>query len=322
MKNPKIVFLHGISPQLVDLVLSCSPEGFETVVIDGRSPQQQQVEAVRDADFIIMYRAKMSEQLLRAAKKTRLIQMLAAGYDGINLPLLRELNIPCANNGGANSWAVADQTVLLILSLYRRVLACDREVRAGQWNGGVSGLNTFELAGKVVGVFGLGNIGLKVARRVQAFDAKVQYFNRTRLSPELEVELNVKYVSLDELFQTSDVLTLHAPLTPETHHLVNQGRLATMKRTAVIINTSRGAVIDETALAHALSGHQLAGAGLDAFDKEPVDSGNPLLALDSVVLSPHSGGTTADTWVRRGDFAYRNIERVLDGLQPEAIVEA
>jgi phosphoglycerate dehydrogenase-like enzyme len=275
---------------------------------------------VSEADFLIVYRARLTEEMLRAARRLKLVQLLAAGYDGMDLNLLQELAIPCANNGGANSWAVADQTILMMLALYRRVLSIDGDVRQGRWAAGINGLNTFELANKVVGVLGLGNIGRKVARRAQAFDAVVQYHSRNPLPVEQERELNVKHVGLEELFRTSDVLTLHAPLTEETRHIVNRKRLSTMKRTALIINTSRGALIDENALAEALADNRLAGAGIDAFETEPVDSGNPLLSLSNVVLSPHSGGTTSDTWLRRAQFAFQNITRVCYGQPPESIV--
>jgi phosphoglycerate dehydrogenase-like enzyme len=320
MKKPRIVFLHGLQPRLVEMVMASSGAGFDTIAIDGATPEAQQVEAVRDADFIMLYRARLTENVLRAATKVRLVQLLAAGYDGMDLKLLRELGIACANNGGANSWAVADQTVLMMLALYRRVLATDRAVRAGRWNREIDGTNTFEMANKVVGILGLGNIGQKVSRRVQAFDALVRYHNPERLPLELEQQLNVGYVSLDELFRTSDIVSLHAPLTAQTQHIVSRERLATMKSGAVIVNTSRGGLIDEAALAEALQQGRIAGAGLDAFDPEPVDPGSPLLALDNVVLSPHSAGTTADTWRRRGQFGYENMQRVWEGQAPQSVV--
>jgi len=279
------------------------------------------VEAVKDADFIMAFRAKLTERILRSAKKARLVQILSAGYDSINLKLLRELGIPCANNGGANSRAVADHAVLAMLSLYRRLMAADRAVREGRWSAAIDGMNTFEMANKVVGVLGFGNIGQKVARRVQAFDAIVQYYDKFPLSPERERELKVKRVSLEDLFRTSDVITCHAPLTRDTRHIVNRERLSMMKPTAVIINTSRGPVVDEVALADALQQKRIAGAGLDVFEKEPVDPGNPLLRLDNVVVTPHSAGTTWDTWFRRAEFAYQNMKRVWEGEPPQAAAQ-
>jgi phosphoglycerate dehydrogenase-like enzyme len=319
MADARVVFLHGLHSRIVEAIVSLNPPGITTTVVDGKSPEEQQVEAVKDADFIMAFRAKLTERILRSATKARLVQILSAGYDSINLKLLRELKIPCANNGGANSWAVADYAVLAMLSLYRRLAAADRAVREGRWSAAIDGMNTFEMANKVVGVLGFGNIGQKVARRVQAFDATVQYYDKFPLSPERERELKAKRVSLEELFRTSDIISCHAPLTNETRHVVNRERLATMKPTAVIINTSRGPVIDEAALLEALQQKRIAGAGLDVFEKEPVDPANPLLKLENVVVSPHSAGTTWDTWFRRADFAYKNMKRVWDGQPPQAV---
>jgi len=319
MADARVVFLHGLHPRIVEAIVSLNPPGFTTTVVDGKSPEDQQVEAVTDADFIMAFRAKLTERILRSARKARLVQILSAGYDSINLKLLRELKIPCANNGGANSWAVADYAVLAMLSLYRRLAAADHAVREGRWGAAIDGMNTFEMANKVVGVLGFGNIGQKVARRVQAFDATVQYYDKFPLAPERERELKAKRVSLEELFRTSDILSCHAPLTNETRHVVNRERLSTMKPTAVIINTSRGPVVDEAALTEALQQKRIAGAGIDVFEKEPVDPGNPLLKLENVVVSPHSAGTTWDTWFRRAGFAYQNMKRVWDGQPPQAV---
>jgi phosphoglycerate dehydrogenase-like enzyme len=321
MTDARVVFLHGLHPRIVEAIISFNPAGFTTTVVDGKSAEDQQVEAVKDADFIMAFRAKLTERILRSAKKARLVQILSAGYDSINLKLLREMGIPCANNGGANSRAVADHAVLAMLSLYRRLMAADRAVREGRWSAAIDGMNTFEMANKVVGVLGFGNIGQKVARRVQAFDAIVQYYDKFPLSPERERELKVRRVSLDELFRTSDIISCHAPLTADTRHVVNRERLSMMKPTAVVINTSRGPVVDEAALLEALQQKRIAGAGLDVFEKEPVDPGNPLLKLENVVLSPHSAGTTWDTWFRRAEFAYQNMKRVWEGQPPQAVAQ-
>jgi len=321
MTDARVVFIHGLPQRIVEAIISFNPAGFTTTVVDGKSAEDQQVEAVKDAEFIMAFRAKLTERILRSAKKARLVQILSAGYDSINLKLLRELGIPCANNGGANSRAVADHAVLAMLSLYRRLMAADRAVREGRWSAAIDGMNTFEMANKVVGVLGFGNIGQKVARRVQAFDAIVQYYDKFPLSPERERELKVKRVSLEDLFRTSDVITCHAPLTRDTRHIVNRERLSMMKPTAVIINTSRGPVVDEVALADALQQKRIAGAGLDVFEKEPVDPGNPLLRLDNVVVTPHSAGTTWDTWFRRAEFAYQNMKRVWEGEPPQAAAQ-
>lgn len=321
MNEATVVFIHGLQQRIVDLVVSFNPAGFKTLAVAGDAPEDQQAQAVRNADFIMVFRARLSDTVLRAAVNARLVQILSAGYDGVNLRLLRELKIPCANNGGANSWAVADHAVLAMLALYRRLEAADRAVREGRWSAAIDGTNTFEMAGKVVGILGFGNIGQKVARRVRSFDAVVQYYDLVPLSSSRERELGVRRVTLDELFQTSDIVTCHAPLTRDTRHIVNGKRLAMMKPTALLINTSRGPVVDESALLEALRTKGIAGAGLDVFEKEPVDRNNPLLAMENVVVTPHSAGTTWDTWTRRAEFAYRNFERVWAGDPPHAVAQ-
>lgn len=320
MTDARVVFIHGVSQRVLKAITSLNPEGFTTIAVDGKTTSEdQQIEAVKDADFILWFSAKLSDRVLRSAKKARLVQGLSAGYDSINLKLLRELKIPCANNGGANSWAVADHAVLAMLALYRQLAAADRSTREGHWRKAIDGTNTFEMANKVVGILGFGNIGQKVARRVQAFDATVQYYDKFPQPAGRERELNVKRVPLEELFRTSDIVSCHAPLTNETRHVVNRKHLALMKPTAMLINTCRGPVVDEAALFEALKEKRIAGAGLDVFEQEPVDPGNPLLKLENVVLSPHSAGTTWDTWFRRAEFAYGNIKRVWAGEPPQSV---
>lgn len=319
MSQAKVVFLHGLPAPIVDVVKSYTPASFTTVLVEGKSPEAVQLEAVKDADFIMVFRAKLSDSVLRAAPKVRLVQLLSAGYDRMNLKLMRELGVPCANNGGANSWAVAEHALLLMLALYKQLRAADRSTRAGSWAAAITGMNTFELAGKTVGILGFGHIGKLVARRVQAFDAKVQYYDKFPAAAADEAKLGVTRVSLDELFRTSDIVTCHTPLTAETRHVVGREKLALMKPSAMIINTSRGPVVDEAALTEALREKRIAGAGLDVFEKEPVDPTNSLLKMENVVVSPHSAGTTWDTWYRRAEFAYANMARVWKGESPLAI---
>lgn len=321
MVGAKVAFIHGLSPEIVDVITSYTPEGWSTEVVErGHSVEQQQA-IVSDADFIMVYGAPLADDVLRAADKVRLVQLLAAGYDRMNLSLMRSMEVPGANNGGANSWAVADHALLLMLSIYKQQMLTDPATRTGRWNAPITGTNTFEMADKLVGVLGIGNIGRQVARRVQGFDAKVQYYDLFLLSEESERELNVKRVTLDDLFRTSDIVTCHTPLTPETHHIVNRERLAMMKSTAVLINTSRGPVVDEAALIEALQQGKIAGAGLDVFEQEPVAPDNPLLQMNNVVVTPHIAGTTWDTWFRRAEFAYQNMQRVWEGNPPLALVQ-
>ena len=177
------------------------------------------------------------------------------------------------------------------------------------------------MADKLVGILGLGNIGQRVARRVQGFEARVQYHDLFPQPPERERELGVTRVGIEELFETSDIVSVHTPLTPDTRHIVSRDLIARMKPTAVLINTSRGPVHDEAALIDALREGRIAAAGLDVFEQEPVAPDNPLLSMDNVVVTPHTAGTTWDTWFRRAEFAYQNMQGVWDGNPPMAVAQ-
>jgi phosphoglycerate dehydrogenase-like enzyme len=321
MSGAKVVFLTGLQKKVVDAIVSYNPETWTTQVVDGKSPEAEQLKAVKDADFVMVFRAKLTDNLARAASRARLVQLLSAGYDSMNLKLLNELKIPCANNGGANSRAVADHAVLGMLALYRNLSAADKAMREGKWSAAIDGTNTFEMAGKLVGIMGIGNIGQKVARRVQAFESKVQYYDPYLTAENLErvKALGAKPVSLEELFRSSDIFTSHAPLTRETHHVVNRERLAMMKPTAILVNASRGPIVDEAALIEALQQKRIAAAAIDVFEDEPTAPDNPLFRLSNVIVTPHSAGTTWDTWFRRADFAYQNMRRVWDGQAPQAV---
>ena len=321
MASTKVVFLTGLKEALIEEVVSYSPPDYEVVVLDKSSTEEQRINEVRDADFLLCYGQDPSDEVIKSLEKCRLVQLLAAGYDRMNLDLLAELEIPCANNGGANSWAVADQAVLLMLAIYKQLLASDNSTREGRWAEPITGQNTFEMADKKVGILGIGNIGRQVAKRVQGFDAKVQYFDLYPLDERTAEELNVTYVSLDELFSTSDIISCHTPLTNDTKHIVNSSTLSLMKPTAILINTSRGPVVDEEALISALQSGVIAAAGLDVFEKEPVSPDNPLLKMDNVVATPHMAGTTWDTWAIRANFGFENMERIRNGEAPQAVVK-
>ena len=321
MSSPKVAFITGLPEQVVDVVLGYNPEGWNTEVLYRDTPLEEQKRVGSDADFIMVYRASLHDDVLRAADGVRMVQVLSAGYDSMNLRLMRDLEVPCCNNGGANSRVVADHAVLLMLAVYKQLMAAEQSTREGRWSQPITGMNTFEMADKLVGILGLGNIGRQVARRVQGFEAKVQYHDLFPLASELESELGVTRVGIRELFETSDIISVHTPLTPGTRHIVSSELIGLMKPTAILVNTSRGPVVDESALTDALREGQIGAAGLDVFEKEPIDPDNPLLSMDNVVVTPHSAGTTWDTWFRRGEFAYENMQGVWNGDAPMAVAQ-
>jgi phosphoglycerate dehydrogenase-like enzyme len=175
----------------------------------------------------------------------------------------------------------------------------------------------FELEGKTVGIIGMGNIGRQVARRARAFDAALQYYDKYHpLTPTEEEALGLTQVSLEELLRTSDVVTLHVPLTRETRGLIGKEQLALMKPTSIIINTSRGGVIDEAALAHALTNGTIAAAGMDVLEHEPPDPNDPLFKIENIIITPHTAGPTLESIPKRAENAFENVQRIANGEAP------
>ena len=206
---------------------------------------------------------------------------------------------------------------MLMLAVFRKLTTLHQNVVAGRWHGGVPRtVDMYELAGKTVGLVGLGNIGQQVARRVRAFDATVIYHDAFRRSGAEEEQLGVTYVPLETLLETADVVSLHVPLNHDTRDMIDANAVGRMKSSAILINTCRGEVVDETALFDALQSGRILAAGLDTLAQEPTDPSNPLLALPNVTLTPHSAGPTVDSFRKRFHNGYANIQRVASGRPP------
>ncbi len=318
----KVVFINGQREWVAQVVQERAPSSdFDVAWAPYKAPEAEKLPLLREADFLVLHPAEISSDLLRATEKLKLLQLLTAGYDKIDIRLAAELNVPVATNGGANAWAVAEHAVALLLCLYKRLHHCDRSVREGRWREPVTGFNTFEVSGKTLGLIGAGNIGRKLARRLAAFECDVLY-NDIVAVPEIETDLGARRVSLDELFAKADIISLHVPATEDTYRMINRETIAKLKPGAVILNTSRGAAIDEEALVEALKEGRIAGAGLDVFDREPIPADHPFLDLENVVLSPHTGGHSYEGWFRRADFAWKNIQRLVNGEPLLSVVPA
>ena len=315
----KILFAPGQPQVILDLARSMTPPGFELVVADIGTPEFYQ--AAAEADYYLGLARRMGGEFFRAAPKLRLVQLLSAGYDHVDVEAARKAGVPVSNNGGANAIAVAEHTVMLMLAVLKRLVRFHNDVVAGKWRvGNLAEGRVYELAGKTLGIVGLGNIGKKVARRAAAFDVTVQYYDIARLTEDQEDALAVRFVLLDELLRTSDVVSLHVPLDDTTRHMLGPRELAMMKPTAILINTCRGPVVDETALHKALTGGQIAAAGLDVMVEEPPAPNHPLFALPNVTLTPHSAGPTWENWTARFRNGFDNIQRVAAGRQPRWVI--
>jgi phosphoglycerate dehydrogenase-like enzyme len=216
---------------------------------------------------------------------------------------------------------VAEHTILLMLAVYRKLVPQHADVSAGRWRGNRPPPPMFELHGKTLGIIGLGTIGKRVARIAQGgFDMRVQYNDIVRLSEDAEDAMDVRYRLLSELLQTSDIVTLHVPLTNLTRRMIGAAELKLMQAHAVLINCSRGGVVDIEALHEALSAGRIAGAGLDVFPQEPPSPSEPALSLDNVVLTAHLAGASRETRVKQVRNAFDNVLRVARGERPFWVV--
>jgi len=315
MADMKVVFFTNIDAELRQVVADKALPGMDVITAPADMDDDEKIELVRDADFIMLFPGKISDRVLQAATKCKLIQLLSAGYDEMNLPLAEDLGIAVANNGGANRVAVAEHTLMLMLATHRRMMFYANNVKAGRWKQEQDRkIDVFELEGKTLGLIGMGNIGRQVARRAAAFDMELQYYDKYHpLTPVEEETMGIKAVDMDTLLKTSDIVSTHVPLTRETYGMIGKRELELMKPSGVVINTSRGGVIEETSLVEALISGTISAAGLDVMEHEPPDPNDPLLQIENLVITPHTAGPTLESIPKRAANAFENIQHVWSG---------
>jgi phosphoglycerate dehydrogenase-like enzyme len=315
MAAPRIVLMdNGLSD--MEVARALCPAGFELSV---QKPEGAEfLAACRDAEYLVGFGHRgIDAGFYRGAPRLRLLQLLSAGYDTVDIEAARTAGVPVCNNGGANATAVAEHAIMLMLAVAKRLVWQHASVVAGRWRGNApSQAGIFELRGKVLGIVGLGTIGKKVARLAAGFGVSVLYFDVKRLTEAEEDALNVRFRLLNEVLRGCDILSLHVPLLPATRHMIGAAELAMLRPGAFLVNTCRGPVVEEAALVAALESGHLGGAGLDVFDVEPTPADNPLLKLPNVVLTPHLAGPTADNQHARFRNAFDNCQRVARGEKP------
>jgi len=316
----KTVFFTNLPAAQAQLITCHAPAHFrvETHATDLSDGDKSAL--LKEADMLVLFPGRLSASVLQAASQLKLIQLVSAGYEHMDLALCAQLGIPVANNGGTNAIDVAEHTLALALGLYRRLVDLDRSARAGTWDKVAIGLETRTIHGKKLGIIGLGHIGRRVGRLFCALGAELLYSDAIAAPTEVERELGIRRVTLDELVAEADIISLHVPLLPATRGLIGAAELAKMKEDAILINTCRGAVVDEEALYQALSQRRLAGAALDVFAQEPTPPDYPLMQLPNLLATPHAAGVTRDTWARRGRFVFENLQRAWDGEAPLALI--
>ena len=273
------------------------------------------LQMVAGADAIVsLLTEKIDAELLAAAgSQLKSVSNVAVGYNNIDVPACKERGVLVTNTPGVLTEATADIAMALILMCTRRLGEGERVIRAQQpWQWGMFYMLGMGLQGRQLGIVGMGQIGIATARRAKAFGMNIAYTRRAPLESDVEKDLAAKFMSMDELIESSDVLSIHCPYSPATHHLISENQLARMKPSAFLINTARGPIVDEQALVDALKAGKIAGAGLDVFEHEPkVNPG--LLELDNAVLIPHLGSATVETRAAMADIAATNALAILAG---------
>ncbi|MCA1031628.1 D-glycerate dehydrogenase [Bacillus timonensis] len=284
-------------------------------------PRDVLLEEVQKADALItMLSDQIDRQILNHASNVKVIANLAVGFDNIDVHYATEKGIAICNTPDVLTDTTADLTFGLLMATARRIVEADQYIKKGQWRG----WSPLLLAGqdihhKTIGIVGMGKIGEVVAKRATGFDMEILYHNRSR-NMNAEIKLGAQYCSFEELISTSDFVVCLTPLTSQTKELFNKAVFKQMKRSAIFINAARGAVVNEADLYEALLSGEIAGAGLDVFEVEPIGAEHPLLTLPNVVALPHIGSSSFDTRMNMIDLCCRNIMHVLTGEAPETIV--
>ena len=285
---------------------------------DQEPPPREELlrQAARAEALLTLLTDRVDAALLDGAPRLRIVSNMAVGYDNIDVEAATARRVLVTNTPGVLTETTADFAFALLLATARRVVEGDHLARSGGWpTWHPSFLLGQDVHGATLGIVGLGAIGTAVARRARGFAMRVLYSD-SKSRPELEAELGASFVPLDALLRESDFVSLHVPLTPQTHHLIGRRELDLMKASAFLINTSRGPVVDQEALCEALRSHSIAGAGLDVAEVEPVPDGDPLLEMGNLVLTPHIASASVATRTRMADMAADAILAVLQGETP------
>jgi glyoxylate reductase len=312
-----------ITEPIVESVMDKLRERY-TVTVGKRGEYNHRQNLVRDIGgynaLLCMLSNPVDEAVIAAASGLQIIANNAVGYNNIDVEAAKKAGIAVSNTPGVLTDATADGTMALMLATARRIPEAERSLRSGGFDGwNPTGFLGMELKGKRLGIIGMGRIGTAVARRARSFGMYIVYHNRSRTSPVVEEELGARFVdSAQELCRISDIVTLHCPLNDDTHHLIDAGMLERMKKTAILINASRGPVVDEAALAAALKKRTIAGAGLDVYEEEPVIHPG-LLDLENCVLLPHITSATDETREAMGHLAADAIIGILEGKPRKTI---
>jgi glyoxylate reductase len=280
------------------------------------------IEKAANVDALVtLLSDKIDSEVFDVAPKLKIVSQLAVGFDNINIPEATKRGIYVTNTPEVLTDTTADFAWTLLMAVARRIVEADKYVRTGHWKVGwhpdmMSGRDVY---GTTLGVVGAGRIGYAVATRAKGFNMRILFYDVIP-RPEMEKDLDARRVDLDTLLKESDFVSIHVPLMKETHHLMNEQKLRLMKKTAYLVNNSRGPVVDEKALCKALQEGWIAGAGLDVFEQEPTPIDNPLLKFDNVVVAPHISSASLETRSKMAEMVAENLVAFFEGKKPPNLV--
>jgi glyoxylate reductase len=313
MSKPKILATRPLFPQARTIL----NQHFDVDYYPDRIPRAELLKRIADKDGLVcLLTEKVDRELLVTAPKLRIAATVSVGYDNIDVPACTDRKVIATHTPGVLDDTTADFAWTLLMAIARRVLEGDAWMRSGTWPGwDLDQLCGGDIWGKTLGVLGFGRIGRGVARRSSGFHMRVLYNDAVRASAEVEKELHAEFADRDRLFRESDFISVHVPLMAETRHLISKENLSKMKSSAYLINTSRGPVVDEAALAEALENKKIAGAALDVFENEP--KAHPaLLSRQDVILTPHIASASVETRTKMAVMAADNVVAFFSGRRP------
>ena len=305
------------------------PEDWEITYLEAPYTDEEMIKAIGDKEYLLVNAThRVSKEVIDACPNLKLIQSEGVAFNMIDVNAAKAKGIPVANNRGANADAVAEATVALMLECFRTMAYYDKRLKAEPFvdvKNYALAQGVHEIRGKHIGFVGMGAIAKEAAKRLQNWKVKMSYYDTFRPTPEQEKELHVEYLPYDELVKQCDVISMHVPVFPETVGMLGEEQFKVMKKNAVVVNTARGEVIDQAALAKALEAGEIAHAGLDVLSPEPVPADHPLLNMSPegaarLTLTPHTGGMTDEAFITMLTVAVENFERMERGEDPINVV--
>ena len=312
--HPKVMYFSHAGEDVYDLIRAAARPDFDVLTLK-RDDDAERRHLIRDADVVICAAYPLKQPFIEAAERLALVHHQGVGWqDTIDWSVLKQRGIPLALTPQGTSIGVAEHTVLLMLAAAKRLSFADSELRQGRWHINALRADSRELFGKTIGYIGMGRIAQAVAERLKSFGcAGVYYDPMVTIADDEMHRLGIAPASFDDTLAKADVLTIHVPLTAQTRHLIDRAAIARMKPGAILVNTARGGIVDDGALADALRSGKLLAAGLDVFEQEPPQKGNPLFTLPNVVLTPHISAGSRDAMVQKMTAVFDNIRRFYRG---------